>query len=48
MPKWMPSGAEIARETLIVLGGALVAAALVGAFPQVREWIKAQWNGAEH
>jgi hypothetical protein len=48
MPKWMPSGTEVARETLIVLGGALVAAAIVGAFPSVRAWIKAQWNGAEH
>lgn len=43
-PQWMPGAGEIARETLIVLGGALVAAAIVGAFPSLRAWIKAQWG----
>ncbi len=35
--------AEVGRETLIVLGGALVAAFIVGQFPSVRAWMKAQW-----
>ncbi|MES2688064.1 MAG: hypothetical protein V4706_14675 [Pseudomonadota bacterium] len=41
--KILPSAPEIARETLIVLGGALVAAFIVGQFPSVRAWMKAQW-----
>jgi hypothetical protein len=48
VPKWMPSAPEIARETIIVLGGALVAAAIVGAFPQLRDWIRSQWSDAPH
>lgn len=48
MPKWVPTLPEVARETLIVLGGALVAAAIVGAFPSVRQWIKDQWSGAQN
>jgi hypothetical protein len=48
MKNWMPSGTDVARETLIVLAGALAAAAIVGAFPQLRAWIKEQWEGAPH
>lgn len=43
MNKIIPSVPEIARETLIVLGGALVAALIVGQLPSVREWMKKQW-----
>ncbi len=42
----VPSGPEVARETLIVLAGALVAAAIIGALPGVRAWMKKQWDGA--
>lgn len=42
----MPTPTEIGREAIIVLGGALLAALIVGQLPGVREWIKAQWGGA--
>jgi Flp pilus assembly pilin Flp len=48
VPKWVPTGAEVAREALIVLAGAIAAAAIVGAFPALRDWIKQQWNDAPH
>lgn len=46
LTKIIPSGVEVARETLIVLAGALVAAAIIGALPGVRAWMKKQWDGA--
>lgn len=39
----IPSVPEIGREAVIVLGGALLAALIVGRFPAMRDWIKAQW-----
>ncbi|CAN5166086.1 hypothetical protein BH10PSE16_BH10PSE16_43790 [soil metagenome] len=39
----IPSVPEIGREALIVLGGALLAALIVGQFPSLRDWMKAQW-----
>lgn len=44
MPRWVPKPEEVARETLIVLGGAIAAAALIGMFPELRDWIKRQWG----
>lgn len=44
--KAIPTGSEITREVLIVLGGAIIAAAIVGNFPTLRAWIKAQWDDA--
>lgn len=46
MKRILPTVPEVAREALIVVGGALVAAALVGLFPALRAWIKAQWDDA--
>ena len=40
---FLPSIPEVGREALIVLGGALVAALIVGQFPSLRQWIKDQW-----
>jgi hypothetical protein len=40
----VPNAPELARETLIVLGGALLAALIVGNIPSVRNWIKRQWG----
>jgi uncharacterized protein YneF (UPF0154 family) len=37
---------EIGREALVVIGGAIVAAFVIGMFPGVREWIKKQWGDA--
>ena len=44
--KLIPSVPEIGREALIVLAGALLAAAIVGQLPTLRNWIKKQWGGA--
>jgi hypothetical protein len=43
IPAVIPKPFEIGREALIVLGGALLAALIVGQFPQLRTWIKDQW-----
>ena len=41
--KIIPSVPEVGREALIVLGGALLAALIVGQIPGLRDWIKSQW-----
>jgi hypothetical protein len=43
-PKFVPAPAEVGREALIVLGGALLAALIIGHLPGVKAWIKAQWG----
>jgi hypothetical protein len=40
----VPAPAAIAKEALIVIGGALLAALVIGQLPGVRDWIKAQWG----
>ena len=47
MKKWVPTGSELAREAIIVLGGALLAALVVGQFPALKAWIQEQWKGTE-
>lgn len=42
--KFIPTIPEVAREALIVLGGALIAAFVVGQFPAVKAWMKDQWR----
>lgn len=44
--KVVPTWQAVAREGLIVIGGAVVAALIIGQLPQVRDWIKKQWGGA--
>lgn len=39
-----PKPAEIAREAIVVIAGALLAAYVVGKLPTVRDWIRAQWD----
>ncbi|UUZ76893.1 hypothetical protein LP414_05565 [Polaromonas sp. P1(28)-13] len=34
---------EVAREALIVLGGAILVVVIIGQIPSLRDWIKAQW-----
>lgn len=46
LPAFVPKPPELAREALIVLGGAILAALVIGQVPALREWIKAQWDGA--
>lgn len=43
MKNIIPTAPEVGREALIVLGGAILAAIVVGQFPTLRDWIKAQW-----
>jgi len=45
-PAFIPKPAEVGREAIIVLAGALLAAFVIGQLPPVREWIKKQWDGA--
>lgn len=40
----LPKPAEVARETIIVLAGAIAAAWIIGQFPGVRRWISEQWK----
>lgn len=43
-PAFIPKAPELAREVLIVLGGAIVAAYIVGQFPKLRQWMREQWG----
>lgn len=40
----IPKPAEIGREALVVLLGAIVAAFVIGQLPGVKAWIKRQWD----
>lgn len=42
----MPSVNQVIREAVTVVAGAVLAAAVIGALPGVRDWIKKQWAGA--
>lgn len=44
MKKLFPSLPELGRETLIVLGGAIIAAFIVGQSPALKAWIREQWG----
>ena len=43
-PAFIPKPAEIGREAIIVVGGALLAALVIGQLPGVKAWIKRQWG----
>lgn len=45
--KLIPAPVEIGREAIIVIGGAVLAALVIGYVPGVRAWIKKQWNGVD-
>lgn len=40
----LPRPAEIVREAVIVVGGAVLAAWVIGQFPSLKAWIKEQWQ----
>lgn len=47
LPAIVPEPTAIAREALILVGGAILAALIVGrVVPALRDWIKRQWDGA--
>lgn len=41
----IPAPADVGKEAIIVIAGALVAALVIGQLPGLRDWIKAQWSG---
>ena len=41
----IPRPGAVAREALLVVAGAVVAAVLIGAMPGLRDWIKGKWEG---
>lgn len=41
--KLIPTLPEVGREALIVIGGAILAAAIMSQVPALKNWIKAQW-----
>lgn len=42
--KILPSPSAIGREALLVIAGAVVAAAIIGCLPGLKAWIKEQWQ----
>lgn len=42
--KLLPTVPELTREALIVIGGAIIAAAIMSQVPALKNWIKAQWQ----
>ena len=40
----IPKPAELIREAAIVIGGAIIAAAIMSQFPQLKSWIKRAWD----
>jgi hypothetical protein len=43
--KIVPTPAAIGREALLVIGGAVLAALIIGQLPELRAWIRRQWGG---
>ncbi len=43
MKSIVPSVPEVTREAVIVIGGAILAAFIIGQLPSVKAWIKKQW-----
>jgi hypothetical protein len=41
--KILPTVNDVVKEGLIVLGGAILAAVVIGQLPTLRDWIKSQW-----
>lgn len=39
-----PSWKDVGKEALIVVGGAIVAALIIGQLPGVKKWIQDQWG----
>jgi hypothetical protein len=37
---------EIGKEAIVLVGGAIVAAYVVGQFPNLKKWIQDQWGDA--
>jgi hypothetical protein len=46
VPKVIPKPAEIGHEALLIIGGTVLAALIIGFMPGVRDWIRQRWDGA--
>jgi hypothetical protein len=44
IPAVIPTVPMIAREAIVVIAGALLAALIVGQLPAMKAWIKEQWT----
>lgn len=44
MKSIVPTVPELTREALIVIGGAIIAAAVMSQIPALKNWIKKQWQ----
>jgi hypothetical protein len=42
--KIIPGFPEVGREAFIVIGGAILAAAIMYQFPSVKAWVKKAWE----
>lgn len=42
----IPSGRDITREGLLIVGGTIVAALVFAALPQLRDWVNRQMGRA--
>lgn len=47
LSKIMPTAPEVLREAIVTVAGAVLAAAVIGALPSVRAWMKQQWAGSK-
>lgn len=44
MKSIIPTLPEISREALVMIAGAIIAAAIVGQMPALRAWMREQWG----
>lgn len=42
----IPSGNELLRESLVIIGGAILAALVLSQLPELRNWIASNTRGA--
>lgn len=40
----IPSPGEVGKEAVILIAGAVLAALIMSQFPELKKWIRAQWN----
>jgi hypothetical protein len=44
MKNWLPTAPQVAREAIIVVAGAALAAFVIGQWPTLKAWIRKQWE----
>lgn len=45
MSRVLPSGPEVLRESLVLIGGAILAALILSQLPELRRWISESTRG---